>query len=94
MQHLFLILNFGIKISVDFLFWVYAMHNLLGPCLEKSFLLIGPKGNIGALLNTFVISVINVMLCVGIALLCRKNLPQVYYILSGGRGAKTINNTK
>lgn len=67
-------------------FWIYAMHNWLQPCIMKLWLITGIKGNIGALISMFACAFITIILCIFCARICKKLMPKVYLILSGGRG--------
>lgn len=67
-------------------FWIYAMHNWLQPCIMKLWLLTGIKGNIGALAGLFGCAFLTITLCMFCAKTCKKWMPRIYLILSGGRG--------
>lgn len=67
-------------------FWIYAIHDWLEPCIMKLVQLTGLKGNMGALVSTFIGAAVTIFICIICARICKKLLPKLYMILSGGRG--------
>ncbi len=67
-------------------FWIYAIHDWLEPCIMKLWFMTGVKGNIGALIATFGCAAITIVICIICAKTCKRMIPKLYGILSGGRG--------
>lgn len=74
-----------IPVFVKHSFWVYALHGIVGSILAKSIFLIFPKSVSFAYPNFVLSLVISLIIIECTALLCKRFLPRVYPLLSGGR---------